>query len=276
MQQTRKDSEFTPVHVSVIIPTLDEAENLPACIRSVGAGLPGVEIIVSDGGSTDGTTAVAANLGARVVAAPVRHRASQLNLAAQYANGGVLLFLHADTLLPAGWLESLQSAFRSEPELAGGAFRRRFDSDSLILRATCALGSMRSRILGWFLGDQAMFVLTAEFWRLGGFRPLDTCEDLDFSVRLSGSSKTRLLGPPVLSSARRFRNRGPFVQSMLDIRHAVRFLVSRTTSQTAATPLDSREAAARSPRAGHRLAFPPSAEPRGSRRIHPHHPPFPS
>jgi rSAM/selenodomain-associated transferase 2 len=263
--------------VSVIVPTWNEAANLPACIRSVGAGRPGVELFVADGGSTDRTMAIAADLGARIVLSPVQQRATQLNLAVQHARGDVLLFLHADTILPLGWLESLKTALDARPAIIGGAFRRRFDSDSMWLRATCTLADFRGSLLGWNLGDQAMFVRASEFWKLSGFRPIPTCEDLDFSIRLAKAGRTRLLRPTVVSSCRRFQARGPFIQTWIDFRHAVRFLVSGAASQADMEPKLAPEAEARQPDAGLRFAQSGvHVEAPPKRRIHPHIPPFPS
>ena len=113
--------------IAVIVPTWNEAAQLPACLDAVGGGDAAVEVIVADGGSTDRTAEIARAWGARVVAAPVRQRAAQMNLAAAGARGRVLVFLHADTRLPAGWVAELAGALDRDPGLVGGAFRRRFD-----------------------------------------------------------------------------------------------------------------------------------------------------
>lgn len=210
--------------VSVIVPAWNEEPNLSACLRSIGAGQPGVEIIVSDGGSTDRTREIAAGHGASVVVSPVRQRAAQLDLAVQQARGDVLLFLHADTRLPDGWLAELRAVLDADAGIVGGAFCRRFDHPSCWLHWTCALADWRGRIWGCFLGDQAMFIRSSVFWSLGGFRPLDRCEDLDLSLRMSRTGRTCMIGRPVLSSGRRFLTRGPFRQSWADFATACRFI----------------------------------------------------
>ncbi len=213
--------------MSVIVPAWNEEARLSACLRSVGAPCAGLEIILADGGSTDRTAGVAREQGAQVVESPVRQRAAQLNLGVQRAQGDVVLFLHADTILPTGWRERVCAALDADPAVIGGAFRRRFDHPSRWLRCTCALADIRGRFAGIFLGDQAMFVRTAAFWALGGFHPLDSCEDLDLSLRLARAGRTCLLAPPVLSSGRRFQRRGSFLQTWLDLWTAGRFIARR-------------------------------------------------
>lgn len=219
--------------VSVIVPAWNEEAGLPACLRSIGAPRPGVEIILVDGGSTDRTVEIAHAAGVKVLRSPIRQRAAQLNLAAQQAGGEVLLFLHADTRLPEGWLEHLRAALDTDADVIGGAFRRRFDHPSWWLRGTSALADWRGRIWGCFLGDQAMFIRSAAFWSLGGFRPLERCEDLDLSLRMARSGRTRLIRRPVLSSGRRFLARGPFRQTWADIATAWRFIRHRPAQDVA-------------------------------------------
>lgn len=215
--------------VSVIVPAWNEELGLAACLRSVGAIQPGVEVILADGGSTDRTREIAADFGARVVVSPVRQRAAQLDLGVQQARGDILLFLHADTRLPQGWLAELRAILDGDSGIIGGAFCRRFDHPSSWLRCTSALAGWRGRIWGCFLGDQAMFVRSAVFWSLGGFRPIDRCEDLDFSLRMSRVGRTRMIGKPVLSSGRRFLRQGPFRQTWSDLATAWQFIGNRPT-----------------------------------------------
>lgn len=210
--------------VSVIVPTWNEESGLAGCLRSVGTPYEGLEVIVVDGGSLDGTLGIAHTSRVRVVHSSVRQRAHQLNVGARMANGEILMFLHADTLLPRGWLAQLRSAFRAHPKAVGGAYCRRFDQASHWLSITCALADWRGRTWGVFLGDQAMFVRSDCFAHLGGFRAIDRCEDLEFSLRMKRAGSTLLLRGPVISSARRFRARGPFRQTLTDLSTAWRFI----------------------------------------------------
>jgi len=213
--------------ISIIVPVWNEAAQLPASLGSVGALDESVQLIVVDGGSTDDSLAVARHRGAETLVSPVRQRAAQMNLGAGSANGDVLLFLHADTRLPANWRNVLASEIQRDAACVGGAFRRRFDSASLVLRITCRLAAWRGSLFGWFLGDQAMFVRRDIFRALGGFAPLQKCEDLDFSIRLKRAGPCRLLPATVISSGRRFEERGPLRQTLRDFVVASRFVVQR-------------------------------------------------
>lgn len=213
--------------ISVIIPTDHEAELLGATLAAVGRSTPETEVIVVDGGSGDATVAIASAAGARVVVAPERGRAAQLNHGAAIATGDVLLFLHADTIVPDGWDAAIAATMSADATCVGGAFRRRYVPGSWFLRLTCALATWRCRWSGWFLGDQAMFVRRAVFGELGGFAVLPACEDLDFSIRLARRGRTVVLRDVVLSSDRRFRRLGAVRQTWADLVTTGRFLRQR-------------------------------------------------
>jgi len=210
---------------SVIIPAINEAETLGATLTSVRAQTAPCEIIVVDAQSTDETLALARGADARVISSLRRQRATQLNLGAQQARGGTLLFLHADTILPARALDHITAALQDR-SIIGGAFTRRYASPSITLRATCRLAAWRNRLIGWHLGDQAMFVRRMTFFQLGGFREADRFEDLDFSRRLRAFGRTVTLRPCVTSSARRFDRSGPARTTAHDLMLTIRYLIT--------------------------------------------------
>jgi len=216
--------------ISIIIPVANEATALPRCLGRI-QGAPN-EIIVVDAGSEDGTASVAIRSGARILAYPERHRARQMNYGAAAARGRVLLFLHADTLLPPGALVRLLAAMERR-EVVGGAFSRRYCSSSLVLAVTSRLATLRNRLLGWHLGDQALFVRREVFDRLGGYRDLAIFEDLDFSRRLRRFGKTVTLTPPVYSSARRFAQLGPLRTTWHDLKLTFRYLSGKDLNDSA-------------------------------------------
>jgi len=215
--------------ISVLIPTWNEAAHLSAAVQALRRTAAEHEAIVIDARSSDATAQVAADLGLRLLICETRQRAAQLNLGAARARGEILLFLHADTLLPPQALEKITAAL-SAPGIGGGAFARQFDSPSRVLRLTCALAAFRNRAIGWHLGDQAMFVRKALFEKLHGFRLADRFEDLDFSRRLGRVSRLVTLRPPVLASARRFEKNGPARQTARDFLLTMRYLMGSSAA----------------------------------------------
>lgn len=192
--------------ISIVIPVANEAAVLPHCLRSIDRS--GSEIVVVDGGSDDETCAIAAASGCRVLSLPQPHRARQMNCGAGSARGRILVFLHADTWLPPDALARIMAAIDCQRALGGG-FARRYRSRSVTLALTCRLAGLRNRIIGWHLGDQAIFVRRDVFEQLGRYREIPIFEDLDFSRRLGALGRTVTLTPPVSSSARRFVAKGP-------------------------------------------------------------------
>jgi rSAM/selenodomain-associated transferase 2 len=221
--------------VSVIIPVANEAAILPQCFARV-RGVPN-EIIVVDAASEDETPVVAEAAGCRLLSCPHRQRARQMNLGAAQARGRILLFLHADTLLPPGALRKIIEAV-DRRNFAGGAFSRRYRSRSPILAVTARLAALRNHLFGWHLGDQAIFVRRDIFERLGGYRDIPIFEDLDFSRRLRGLGETVTLTPPVYSSARRFALGGPLRTTWHDLLLTRRYLSGEDPNDLCQPPAD--------------------------------------
>jgi rSAM/selenodomain-associated transferase 2 len=192
------------MRLAIVVPTLNEEDalrrNLPAALAAAD------EVVVSDGGSDDGTVEIAQRLGARVVAGPPG-RGGQLNRGAQAARAAdVLLFLHADTALPPHGAEAVREA--AAEGRTGGAFLLRFDVDRPAQRLGAWLINRRTRMLRLSLGDQAQFVTREAFEKLQGFRDWPILEDLDFAIRLRRLGGTTLIAAPVTTGARRFRELG--------------------------------------------------------------------
>ncbi|MEM7602757.1 MAG: TIGR04283 family arsenosugar biosynthesis glycosyltransferase, partial [Verrucomicrobiota bacterium] len=184
------------------------------------------EVIVVDGGSEDETVERATFSGCKVLVSPEPGRARQMNFGARHAKGELLLFTHGDTLIPAATLSRLEEVMGADESIIGGGFARRFDSPSLMLKCTAWCSDFRGRWWGLFLGDQGIFVRRSVFDQLGGFdESVYPGEDLDFTYRLAQLGKTRLIAPPVLSSARRFEKIGVWAQTRKD------FVVARQILQ---------------------------------------------
>lgn len=198
--------------LSIVLPTFQEARRIGATVEAARAAGDDVEIIVVDGGSSDGTAEIARSRGAQVLQAKHRGRARQMNQGAAAAKGDVLLFLHADTLLPADAGKEIV-AILSNPAVAGGCFRLRFDDDHPVLRLSSALSGFGFRLFHY--GDCAYFVRRATFREMGGFQPMPLLEDLDFWLRLNRRHRVVVARSSVLTSARRFRDVGVFRQQAL-------------------------------------------------------------
>lgn len=207
--------------ISVVIPVANDAAALPECLSCVG-GAPN-EIIVVEAKAEDRTATTVAAANARIFTYAEPHRARQMNYGAAQAKGRILLFLHADTLLPPQALPKVADAIEQRGAVGGG-FSRRYRSRSLVLALTCRLAGVRNRFVGWHLGDQAIFVRRDIFERLGGYRDLLAFEDLDFSRRLRRTGKVITLTPPVHSSARRFARKGPLRTTWDDLLLTCRYL----------------------------------------------------
>jgi rSAM/selenodomain-associated transferase 2 len=193
-----------PAPVSVVIPALNEAGRIAEAIDSAFAA-DAAEVIVCDGGSSDSTVDVARERGAQVfVTRPMRAR--QLNLGASEASQDYLIFLHADTTLPAE--AATLAAHALEDEAAFGGFQLRFAEDALKLRVAAAMINARTRITAAPWGDQAQFIERETFLRDGGFRDLPIMEDYELAERMKRIGKTVVLPERVTTSGRRFLEKG--------------------------------------------------------------------
>ncbi len=138
-----------------------------------------------------------------------RGRGAQLAAGASRAKGDVLLFLHADSAVPAGALASIQETLAARPAVMGGNFRLLFDGDDKFSRWVCGFYRwIRQR--GFYYGDSGIFVRRRAYRALGGFRPIALMEDYDFTRRLEEFGETCCIeNPPLVTSSRRFRGRRP-------------------------------------------------------------------
>lgn len=190
---------------SIIIPTLDEEETIVACLTPLQSLRQQAEIVIVDGGSHDRTEELAAPLADRVLAAP-RGRASQMNAGARVAHGKVLVFLHADTFLPQGALESIGKGIGHYT--GWGRFDIRLEGGPAILKIVALLMNLRSRLTGIATGDQVIFVSRHLFDQVGGFPQIALMEDIALCGQLKKLGPPRCLKAKVSSSARRWRQYG--------------------------------------------------------------------
>jgi rSAM/selenodomain-associated transferase 2 len=196
---------------SIIVPTLNEASVLGDALEHLRGHDPH-EVIVVDGGSSDGSADLARSAGVSVLTG-VQGRAAQMNLGAAHATGEMLLFLHADcTLEP----DSLDAAWRTlrEYRVAAGCFRMRVRAEPWIYRMIDAAATARVRTTGLIYGDQGLFLTREMFDRVGGFPALRFMEDVFISFGLRRLGRMRVAPATIHVSARRWQKQGPIRQSI--------------------------------------------------------------
>ena len=202
------------IKYSVIIPALNEAEAIGACMASVDTGGGKLELIVADGGSTDGTPAKAKQGGAKLVSSG-GGRGAQMNAGAAGARGAILVFLHADTRLPSNWLAVLEAAFAHRGTEAG-TFRLRFEPRLWALRPSEWLSRFDSVFTSF--GDQGIAIRRPLFEALGGFPAWPLFEDVCLLQKARKRTRVVSLPAEVVTSSRRFQQAGVLRQKALNAR----------------------------------------------------------
>ncbi len=201
--------------VSVIIPALNERGGLPDTVARVQACLPKAQIVVADGGSTDGMRKWILECPALLLTDAARGRGPQMNAGAAASDSDVLLFLHADCLLPAEAGAQITLAL-SDPATIGGAFRVRFpDRSGAAMHRLARLINFRSRLVCEATGDQAIFVRRAAFEAAGGFPAWPLFEDMALVSKLKRQGRFRVLPAAVTISPRRWEAHGVWRASLL-------------------------------------------------------------
>ncbi|MFT5366015.1 MAG: rSAM/selenodomain-associated transferase 2 [Candidatus Latescibacterota bacterium] len=193
--------------ISVIIPVLNEAASIRACLAQFEQE-ENVEVVVVDGGSTDGTPDLIDALGiGKCVSASDVGRASQMNFGVQHTKGDVLLFLHADTFLPEKGLHLIRQAMMGE-DVLGGRFRLGLAETGIGFQLIAYLSTLRSKYLGITYGDQGIFARRGVFDAVGGYPALHLFEDSEFCSLVAQRGKFVMLPAQVCSSTRRWRKWG--------------------------------------------------------------------
>lgn len=211
-----------PIKLSIVIPLLNEADNLPKLMGHLAHLNPApYQVILVDGGSTDNSVAIAKELieslidsSPSVISGQVidwqiiestAGRALQMNAGAELATGDVLLFLHADTQLPNHAIADITSAVR---QAAWGRFDVRLESSTWMLKVVSQMMNWRSRFSGIATGDQAIFIKKPLFEQLGGYPQQPLMEDIELCKRLKAIGKPACLRSKVITSARRWQQYG--------------------------------------------------------------------
>jgi glycosyltransferase involved in cell wall biosynthesis len=216
------------MNFSVIIPTLNEEESIARCLKSIVMeqnhhGKNQVETIIVDGASKDGTIKVAEELifGGRlskdfitnfkIIKFNSQNLPLQLNEGVQNSKGEILIFLHADNILPEKVFEKINNLFsrnltKKDGGYIGGAFSLKIEGKRFIYSISSFLGNLYSHITKIYFGDRTIFVKRTAFFKLGGFKNIPIMSDLDFSIRMKNTGKTMLLTGPTLTSSRGIGN----------------------------------------------------------------------
>jgi glycosyltransferase involved in cell wall biosynthesis len=192
------------LRLAVVVPALNESWHLPALLKSLADQTePAERVIVTDGGSTDGTTELARSHGAEVLAVPGRGRGGQVAVAVAALAEDVVLVAHADMLVPPTALAAVRRHLTADPDCPGGCLGHRFDSPRRVYRLMEWFDRRRAE-RGESYGDQAQFFRRAWLDRVGGFPDQPIMEDVELSFRLRRLGRLAYLDLPVLVSPRRF------------------------------------------------------------------------
>lgn len=212
---------MTPSRISIVIPVLNEADRIRSTLTTV-QNATNVEVIVVDGGSQDETVAIVQSLGIQVLSA--MGRARQMNAGAMVATGDILLFLHGDTRLPAGFDTMVRQALGkyrqagtplSQNSIAG-AFELGIEGHFWGRVAVEKLVNWRSHVLGMPYGDQAIFLKASVFHEIGGFPEIPIMEDFELMLRLRRLGRIAIIPTPVLTSGRRWQKLGVLKTTLIN------------------------------------------------------------
>jgi len=211
--------------ISVVIPTFNEAGHLPLTLAAlVPAAVDGLvrEVVISDGGSTDGTLEAADEAGAKIITS-TKGRGQQLAAACAVAKGPWLLILHADSRLAVGWETIALSHIHQQPDLAG-YFKFQLDDPSLIARVWEVGVALRCRLLALPYGDQGLLISMALYEAAGGFEAVPLMEDVGL-VRRLGRKRLCAIDAKILTRSERFRRAGYFSRTLRNWSLLLRYLM---------------------------------------------------
>ena len=199
--------------VSIIIPTINEANNLPLLLSDLSIIQQEVEIVIVDCGSEDKTIDIANIYGAKVYKSKKRNRGFQLNLGAKNSRGDWLIFLHADTRLTHDWFEKLNSVLKVKENYIY-YFKFKINHKKIIYRLLEILVNFRSQYFKKPYGDQGLIIQRTTYFENNGFRKIPLMEDLDFLRRLNNKKILKQLNLPIFISSRKWERTNIFLQAL--------------------------------------------------------------
>lgn len=199
--------------VSIIIPTLNEEENIENLLNNLKSLKGDFEVIFSDGGSLDKTAEIIKNFGNYKIIKSERGRAKQLNNGAKESNNDTLLFLHADSILEEDVLIKIENFVKNGNK--AGCLKIKFDSKKIIMRLFAILSNLRVKYRNIAFGDQAIFIEKKLFEDIGMFDDIPIMEDYKLSIKLKNVFPIKYIDSYIISSSRRFEKNGILKTALL-------------------------------------------------------------
>ncbi len=198
--------------ISIIIPTYNEANNLPLLLSDLSIINRELEIIIIDCGSKDKTIDIANIYGAKVYKSKQKNRGLQLNIGAKNAEGEWFIFLHADSRLNRDWLKKIKLVLKDDESYVY-SFTFQIDSKKIIYRFLEILVNFRSYFLKTPYGDQGLLIHRKTYFKNNGYSKIPLMEDLDFIKRLKNKENLRVLNFPIYTSSRKWEKTNIFLQA---------------------------------------------------------------
>jgi len=198
--------------ISIIIPTINEASNLPLLLSDLSSIQKEGEIIIVDSGSEDKTIDVANIYGAKVFISKERNRGLQLDIGAKNSKGEWLIFLHADTRLKHYWFTKVKSVLKGDKNFIY-FFKFKIKDKKLIFRVLEILVNFRSQYFKQPYGDQGLIIHRSIYLKNDGFRKIPIMEDIDFLKRLNNKKDLKQLNLPIFTSSRKWERTNIFLQA---------------------------------------------------------------
>jgi len=198
--------------ISIIIPTINEANNLPLLLSDLSSIQKECEIIIVDCGSEDKTIDIANIYGAKVFISKERNRGLQLDIGAKNSKGEWLIFLHADTRLTHDWFRKINSVFNGDKNYIY-YFKFKINHKKMIFRVLEILVNLRSKFLNQPYGDQGLIIHRTTYFKNNGFRKIPLMEDVDFLRRLNNKKDLKELNSPIFISSRKWERTNIFYQA---------------------------------------------------------------
>ena len=199
--------------ISIIIPTLNEANNLPLLLTDLLTTYKEGEIIIVDCGSEDRTIDVAKIYGAKVYRSKEKNRGLQLDIGAKNSKGEWLIFLHADTRLTHDWFRKINSFLRVN-NTSIYYFKFKINHEKIIYRFLEILVNFRSKFFKKPYGDQGLIIHKTNYFKNNGFRKIPLMEDIDFLRRLNNKKDLKQLNLPIFISSRKWESTNIFLQAI--------------------------------------------------------------